>query len=98
VQRKQQQGDRPRVVEANVADGPSGQGGDRVVGSGLAQLPQQPTDGPRILEAYMIYGPVSGADGVAGADLAQEADEFAGGVGVAQGCCSALSRTSTAPR
>ena len=41
----------------------------------------------RVAEANVVCGPVGGAGGVAGPDLAQVADEQACGVGAAQGCC-----------
>ena len=70
-----------------MAGGVAGQQGmDRVAGPGLAQRPQQPGDGLRVVEAGVAGGPVGGAGGVAGADLAQVGDELAGGVGAAQGC------------
>ena len=56
-----------------MAGGIAGQqGGDRVAGPGLAQRPQQPGDGLRVVEAGVAGGPVGqGGDRVAGPGLAQ---------------------------
>ena len=50
-------------IEHARGGGPGGQGGlggDRLAGPGRAQLPQQRGDGPRLVEADMVCGPVRG--------------------------------------
>ena len=70
----QQRADGPCAVEADLADGVTGQqGSDRVAGPGLAQLPQQVGDVRRVVEAGVGGGVAGqqGGDRVAGPGLAQ---------------------------
>ena len=67
-----------KIEHARVG-GPDGQGRDRVAGPGLAQLPQQRADGPRVVEAG-VAGGVAGQQGwdrVAGPGLAQRPQQQA---------------------
>jgi len=53
---------REEATEHTRVGGPGGQGGDRVAGPGLTQLPQQEGDVPRVVEAG-VAGGVAGQQG-----------------------------------